>query len=185
MSAPGAPGPYVEVNECKVFASGAGATRWAWFRIHGRRPVVDVKVSLGGNLVHLPCADLAAADELAEVLVEVGLPRSAVKVRAGRRRRPYAVGMTWKVSSESDPARWVQYDGTGWTADPTSDDYMRAGVGQPVPLAPMSETYTPTGAGDEVGLFLLARAVVPAPHHVVGIIPATPEPAAHSERVDY
>lgn len=90
--------------------------------------------------------------------------------------------MAWRVSSE-EGTRWVAYDGTGWTADPQTEPVMRTSAGQPVPVAPMSEIYTPSSADDELGLFLAAQAILPGPRTVTGSAPAVPQPDDHGNVV--
>lgn len=80
----------------------------------------------------------------------------------------------WRVSSP-DGTRYVRHDGTVWTADPDTWLSMRAGAGQPVPVAPMGELYEPSSPTDPVGLYLLARRLVPGPVRVTGEPPAVPE----------
>lgn len=80
----------------------------------------------------------------------------------------------WTVSS-ADGSRYVKGEHDGkWTADPDTDEAMREGAGQPVPLAPMSELYTPSSPTDPVGLYLLARKLVPGPVTVTGVPPEVP-----------
>lgn len=65
----------------------------------------------------------------------------------------------WKVS---DGHVWIQYDGGAVTGDPDSLASVSVYAGQPVPLATMAGVYEPTDTADEVGLFLLARHLIPA-----------------------
>jgi hypothetical protein len=71
----------VEVNECKVFATGSGTNWWEMYRHRMEFRMTDVQVSLGGNLVHVACETAEDAAECAEMLVERGLPASAIRTR--------------------------------------------------------------------------------------------------------
>jgi hypothetical protein len=85
----------------------------------------------------------------------------------------------WSVSSK-DGTRWFEHSGSAWSADPHTEALVREHAGAPVRIAPMGDLYAPTSPDDELGLYLLARQFVPAPHNVRGSQPAVPaaSPAA-------
>jgi hypothetical protein len=63
---------------------------------------------------------------------------------------------TWRVETP-DGRRWVQATGSAWTADPETEQDMKAMAGVPAPLAPMGETYLPASKADPVWVYLAAR----------------------------
>lgn len=79
----------------------------------------------------------------------------------------------WRMTSP-DGASWVQHDGTDWDADGVTAQRLTEGAARPVDVAPNAGVYRPTGPGDELGVFLLARAVMPGPVHIAGQPPAVP-----------
>ncbi len=75
-------GYLIEVNEAKVFATTQGTEWWAAFRQRfDATRITDVTVSLGGNLCHVVADSRGDADWLAEHMVDMGMPESAVRVR--------------------------------------------------------------------------------------------------------
>lgn len=74
----------VEVNECQVFATSQGAAWWSLFLLssHADR-ITPVKVSLGGDIVHVACDDKEHAHWLARHMHErAGIPASAARAKA-------------------------------------------------------------------------------------------------------
>lgn len=70
----------VEVNECRVFGTVAGAAWWALYRhVHDAR-ITTITATLGGAVVHVACASRADAQWLAAHMVAVGLPKAAVRI---------------------------------------------------------------------------------------------------------
>ncbi|MDH6625718.1 hypothetical protein M2271_003529 [Streptomyces sp. LBL] len=82
--------------------------------------------------------------------------------------------MSWRVESRTEPGRWVEYDGTQWTADPDTQSLLLIVRNDPQPLTPVGPVYTPTGPNDNVALFLAATGIVPTPS-VSGSPPAVPK----------
>lgn len=76
--------------------------------------------------------------------------------------------------SSADGARWVAVDGDTVTGDASSEALMARHAGEPVEAAAMGYRYTPTGPGDAVGLYLLARQLVGSPATVTGHPPRVP-----------
>jgi hypothetical protein len=87
--------------------------------------------------------------------------------------------VSWLIASRTDASRWVAYadDGTV-TYDPRTGPDFEAFRGWPVALSPVGPHYEPTGDDDEIGLYLLAYDLIPAPE-VLGDppenIPTPPE----------
>lgn len=75
----------VRVNECKVFATTQGADWWLAFRSFNHDRITDVVVSIAGNISDVSCSDDDHARELAAMMVERGLPKSAVAIRRATR----------------------------------------------------------------------------------------------------
>lgn len=72
----------VWVNECSVMATTRGAEWWVLFS--SRQPkkrMALLDVSVGGFVWHVACGSKEDAESLAAAMVEVGLPRTAVKVK--------------------------------------------------------------------------------------------------------
>ncbi len=73
----------VLVNECKVFATAAGAEWWALFTCHRAGPgrITRLKESIAGGLAHVACDSKEDAELFAEGLVSyAGIPKSAITV---------------------------------------------------------------------------------------------------------
>ncbi len=82
--------------------------------------------------------------------------------------------MSWRIESELDPSRWVEHDGTRWTADPETAVAMTDLADEPQLLAPLGPVYEPQGPGDEIAAFLCARTLIPSPK-VSGDPPEVPQ----------
>lgn len=83
----------------------------------------------------------------------------------------------WRAAARLDPARWVAWDGTTWTADTVTAGLFRSlpqGPYGPVPMSPVGPVYTPEGQRDPVAVFLHAAAVLPGGLVTTGAVPAVP-----------
>lgn len=76
------PAAAVEVNECRVFATTMAAEWWALYQHLHRDRITIVTPSLAGSLCTVACDDREHAEWLAAHMVEQGVPRTAVRVRA-------------------------------------------------------------------------------------------------------
>lgn len=86
--------------------------------------------------------------------------------------------MTWRV--EGDHGTFVQWNGGSFTADPDSDLDLRIALadGASADATATGPAYTATGPGDEFGVYLLARALVPGSRLASGKPPAKDLPGA-------
>jgi len=85
--------------------------------------------------------------------------------------------MGWEVRGESGSVTW---SGSTWTADPVVEARIRVELADHtgVLATPTGPTYVPSGAGDELGVYLLARAVMPDARLVSGTPPHRTLPGA-------
>jgi hypothetical protein len=73
----------LEVNECRVNATGQGSGWWhAWRgRMEPAGRITVVTASLGGDLLHVACDSREDAVWLRGHMVSAGVPASAVRVK--------------------------------------------------------------------------------------------------------
>jgi hypothetical protein len=78
--------PVVEVNEASIWASGQGADWWNLWRsrMEAAGRITIKAASIGGDRVHVACADRTEASEIRDMLTDAGVHKSAVKVRMVR-----------------------------------------------------------------------------------------------------
>jgi hypothetical protein len=74
----------LEVNECRVSATGSGVEWWNAYRsvFCNTDRVTVIKSTLGGEVVSVKCDDLEHANWLYDLAIIKGIPKSALKVRA-------------------------------------------------------------------------------------------------------
>lgn len=76
----------VRVNEIKVFATRTAADWWAMYRLRGPdNRFAVVTATIGGEVVDVACDDREHAEQLLELMVERGVPRTALSIVGARK----------------------------------------------------------------------------------------------------